>query len=353
MSNYQIRVTSNSEERGKTNFPFKIKPDCSVYAKEHSFQGTNSSAVELFIEFKRCSDDDPFVSKLPQRSQPRKSSSNNTTPPSHNPLMKTSSDPQITCGQITAYATSHMSAQYRTHIFFVLICSDYARLIRWDRSGAIVTEPTYYNDASSLFDFFILFNLSPPDVRGRDITVRLAKPEDTWDAVSKLKDLKESPTPLVVVSIPNSTGESSQYVVASPLPSLWAPVGRWTRTSIGYDIQRGQRIFLKDSWRLVIEGVPKEGDVYKKFEDNKVPNVPHCSNSGDIGDDKYHSTQTGCFVNAYCADYTYDLTTHRHYRLILDDIGQPLDQFDRSQDMASAVYAALKGKSFVRGVEVY
>jgi hypothetical protein len=47
---------------------------------------------------------------------------------------------------------------------------------------------------------------------------------------------------------------------------------------------------MKDSWRLAIEGVPKEGDIYLKFEANEVPNVPHCSNSGDVGDDAYHLT---------------------------------------------------------------
>jgi serine/threonine protein kinase len=114
---------------------------------------------------------------------------------------------------------------------------------------------------------------------------------------------------------------------------------------------------MKDSWRLVIDRVPKEGDIYSKFKANAVPNVPHCSNSGDIGNKTYHSTRTGEFIDKdWAPNYMYDFTSHRHYRLILDDIGQPLDNFKCSQDMVRAVYAALIGKFFLGilgKVEVY
>jgi hypothetical protein len=69
---------SSSEEQGNANCPFKIKPDCSVFAEGYSFGGTDSSATKLFIEFKWCDEYDPFFMELPQ---PRMSSSDNTTPP--------------------------------------------------------------------------------------------------------------------------------------------------------------------------------------------------------------------------------------------------------------------------------
>ncbi|KAF8498954.1 hypothetical protein F5888DRAFT_1633507 [Russula emetica] len=282
----QIYCTSNSEDQGKTDFSIKIKPGCSVFVKDHSFCGTDSFAIELFIEFKQWVDDDPFVL------QPRMSSSDNTRP--YNPFMKDSDLGRSTCGQITAYATLHMSVQYQTHVFFVLICGYYARLIRWDHSGAIITEPIIYNDSSSLFDFFICFDHALP---------RVAKPEEIRDAVKAIKEFEEL--------------EKSQ-------------------------ISMKRSIFMKDSWRLVKEGIPKEGDVYSRFKANAVPNVPHCLNSGDIGKEIYHSTRTDHFVNQnWNPNYVYDLTSHRHYRLILDDIGQPLDSFKCSQDMVRAVYAAL------------
>ncbi|KAI9433375.1 hypothetical protein F5148DRAFT_113471 [Russula earlei] len=319
LSKLQLYDTSKSEEKGKTDFPFKIKPDCSVYSREHPYHGTDSSIIELFIEFKR---DDPFIN------------SSNITPDG---FLKKAHNPRLACGQIIAYAASHMSAQYRTHIFSVLICSDYARLIRWDRSGAIVTEPMYYDTAPELLEFFILFDRSSPQERGWDTTVRLANSEDTRVAVEAVKELRGL-TPLLVITIPNSvTGEAPEYVIAPPLALPWIPVGRWTRTSIGYDVQRKRSIFMKDSWRPVIAGVPREGDVYSRFKANAVRNVPHCSNSADIGYDKYHSTQTDHFTR----DPNGPIKPHRHYRLILDDIGQPLNSFDCSREMVRAVYAAL------------
>lgn len=81
---------------------------------------------------------------------------------------------------------------------------------------------------------------------------------------------------------------------------------------------------------------------------NAMRNVPHCSNSGDIGDEKYHSTLTDKYEKAnWAPDFEYDFIQHRHYRLVLDDIGKPLDRFKCSRDMVRAVRAALIGKFFL------
>ena len=123
LTKFEIFCALNSEEQGRTVCPFKIKPDCSVFAKGHPFRGTDSSTIKLLIQFKRWHEDDPFVIGIPQ---PQVFSSDNTTrPPSSNPFMKSSCDGHTTCGQITAYATLHLSTQYRTHVFFVLICGEY------------------------------------------------------------------------------------------------------------------------------------------------------------------------------------------------------------------------------------
>jgi len=76
-------------------------------------------------------------------------------------------------------------------------------------------------------------------MQGRDTTVGLADPEDIKikDAIKVVEELDKLEAPLLVVSVPNdTTREISQYVITFPLASLRAPVGRWTRTSIGYDI---------------------------------------------------------------------------------------------------------------------
>lgn len=73
-------------------------------------------------------------------------------------------------------------------------------------------------------------------MRGEDPSVRRATPQETEDAVKAVKELEElgSNTKLLVVSFQNPAAE---YVIAPPRPSPSIPVGRWTRTSIGYDIR--------------------------------------------------------------------------------------------------------------------
>jgi hypothetical protein len=366
----EVRLTAYGDKGTKADCPFDftIKPDLSVFAKEQvkveekgkgkekgpTLSGVDWSRVELFIEVKG-EGKDPFNTKMQAKKSGRSDKAGGTicelkegVP--KNPFVKTSQEALDICGQITSYATTHMSVQYRTHIFLVLICHKYARLMRWDRSGAIVTAPTYYMTEPQLFDFFVRFDRLSPEERGHDTTVRRATEMEGKEAMKSADELKEWKDRLLVVSIPNGNGEDGggmEYVVGPPSMSPWMLVGRWTRTSIGYDVLRKKKIFMKDSWRLVLEGVPKEGDVYSRFEKNEVKNVPRCSNSGDIGEDKRHRTQTKEFVEeewVWKSEYKYDLTTHRHYRLVLDDIGKRLDRFKRSSEMVRAVWAALIGE---------
>jgi hypothetical protein len=59
-----------------------------------------------------------------------------------------------------------------------------------------------------------------------------------------------------------------------------------------------KRVFLKDSWRININDMPREGDSYAILHKERVPNIAECLDSGDIGDGTYHSTQTHLFVDA-------------------------------------------------------
>jgi len=79
------------------------------------------------------------------------SSEHNTMTSNSNPRIIPPTDREV---PVVVDDDDDMGAQYRTHIFSVLICEDYARLIRWDRGGAIVTEPIKYNEEScSIFSF--------------------------------------------------------------------------------------------------------------------------------------------------------------------------------------------------------
>ncbi len=88
-----------------------------------------------------------------------------------NPFMSTSSPGCQVAGQIIAYTTLVLSTQYCMHTFLVLVFKKYARLIRWDCGGAVVTAPMYYDDETHLLNFFIRYDHANPETRGHDSTV--------------------------------------------------------------------------------------------------------------------------------------------------------------------------------------
>ena len=234
-------------------------------------------------------------------------------------------------------------ATLRTHLFTILICKDLARLIRWDHAGAIVTEPISYDKDSYLHDFLTCYNDATPKTRGHDSTVADALPEDVKCAQLVVPELAKEES-LLSITIPDGL-TPRHYIVPRPRARPDIPTGRWTRTSIAYDVQRKQRVLVKDSWRIVIDGIKPEGVVYDMLHKNQVPNVPLCSLASDIDvRDRLHSSLTDEFVGKYTEYNPPHFTTHRHYRLVLDTISQKLQEFQTSKQMVKAVRAAVHGK---------
>jgi len=79
-----------------------------------------------------------------------------------------------------------------------------------------------------------------------------------------------------------------------------------------YDVQRNQRVFLKDSWWVLIDGIKPEGEVYDMLHKNQVPNVPCCSLGRDIGD-QLHRSYTDTVVETYIGYNPPCFTPHQHY----------------------------------------
>jgi len=85
----------------------------------------------MFVEFKRGTTSDPFYSD--NRLQ----------------FEKLFEKTCATRGRIVLYSTRLQTYQFRTWTFSIGIFGDVARLFRWDRAGAIVSEPIPYCKASS------------------------------------------------------------------------------------------------------------------------------------------------------------------------------------------------------------
>ncbi len=244
------------------------------------------------------------------------------------------------------YTALQLDCQYCTHVFSVLIVRNYAWLIRWDWSGAIVTAPIYYQQDPALLDFFTLYDQAVRLMRGCDDSVCGATQAETLKAVHANKEFRISQDLLVVtVPLQGRKSECSEYIIKPPVARFYTPPGCATCTSIAYDIQRNRIVFFKDSWRVACNGIKKEGELYTILNHVCICNVPHCLASGDVGKGIYHSTCTSQFANApwVLTSLKHEFTPHRHHQLILDNVGKRLETFQCSKDMVHAVLAALIG----------
>jgi hypothetical protein len=230
-------------------FPLTLKPDCSVYTKDKHV-GKNHldlSRVDFIIEFKGSDDpfDDPKSKpksmeelnlKLQSggESNPKLQSGEEPSPKhksrNKNPFLCKEGPQRDYLGQITAYASSILSAQYRTHMFMVLMFKDYARLLRWDCGGAVVTKPIEFNVEPHLFDFLIRYNIADPDVRGHDSTVNSPNDDEIKLAKAAVPELGEAKSFLVVEI------SDRHYIICGPESWPAIPVGRWTRSSFAYGV---------------------------------------------------------------------------------------------------------------------
>jgi hypothetical protein len=102
-----------------------------------------------------------------------------------------------------------MNDQYRTHLLMVFIIKDYARLIRWDRSGALITVKISFNEKPDLLAFFIRYNNASREDRGHDCTVGPAT-EDEVKRARIVAELKEAKSLLAVDHLGN------RYIIRPP-----------------------------------------------------------------------------------------------------------------------------------------
>jgi hypothetical protein len=333
INNYDLKFVNSSSSpdcNQRSLLPFKIKPDISIYPPTTAGNvATDSALVEMFIEFKWYPSDDPF-------GDVRVSDSNGRS------FLRDTKAAYDTLGQITSYAAAQLGAQFRTHVFSVLILRDTARLLRWDRSGAIVTEVIKYNEIDLLIEFLYRYSKAPAAMRGKDESASDPSPEEARAARDAL-GLKNT-IPLVKLSIPDADGVR-YYVTPSPEPTLYTPPGRATRGFKAYDILGKTLVFLKDSWRIDLPDIEAEGQVYKTLRDANVSHVPGCLASGDILSERYHATKTQAYVTEPWACHSDTrFIPHRHYRLSLDIIGRLLVDYKSSYEMVSAVRDALIGE---------
>ncbi|KIM74740.1 hypothetical protein PILCRDRAFT_79756 [Piloderma croceum F 1598] len=141
----------------------------------------------------------------------------------------------------------------------------------------------------------------------------------------------------LTVPTPNSNWE---YIVPVPTAGPYTPPGQATCGFVGYDLQRHVKVFIKDTWRVDLPDIEKEGDTYQLMQVAQVKNIALCFAAGDI---EYHTTLTHLYQDELWACKTKKvLVPHHHYRLVLDVIGDHLTNFSSLWEMLRCVLDPLE-----------
>ncbi|KAI0357827.1 hypothetical protein OH77DRAFT_1398469 [Trametes cingulata] len=276
-------------------------------------------------------------------------------------------------GQHIAYAMEVQARQQRVFLFSISISGSFARLLRWDRSGIIVTRSFDIRTRPELLcEFLGRYACASREQRGFDTTVERATADEEklfrdvvtahvrdqgFSDADVAKAVVEHYQPRCVlairVSVEDDSGEDvvfDRYLVSRPVTSPLYLAGRATRGYWAVHASAGQLVFLKDTWRTPRE---REGSVIATLNKAGVRNVPRFVAHGDVHPrsilpkhkhsstqihrtktDRFDSQPWACRINGE----SIRVSSHIHYRLILGTVGYGLKRFRGTHELLHATY---------------
>jgi hypothetical protein len=323
--------TSNTQMT--TFFGNVIKPDITYYNSPRSkTERADVESAELMVEAKFNDPDDPFEKV-----------------PTANGFLHSSERARQTLGQMTSYATAHLAAQFRTHVFSILLFRETARLLRWDRAGVVVSELIQL-DTSFLAQFFWRFSNANAMERGHDPTVTPFKfttdltKEFLFDQLqfaADRGDVELEEVDFFEMWLPR---ENNRYVIGkATYLGVASLASRATRSFKAWCLTTNRPVFLKDTWRILSGSLRPEHEIYEKLTAAGVHYIATVLDHSDFED---HRTQTGNYAQEpwVCKTGLKHFRTLQHYRLVLQEIGRSLTSFKNLQEMLVAMGCALQGK---------
>ena len=329
---YPNLVGFNTSNTPMTTFSGNvIKPDITYYNSSHSYvKRADVESAELMVEVEFSEQDDPFEEV-----------------PTDNGIICDSDWAIETLGQLTSYATAHLAAQFRVHVFSVLLFRKSARLMRWDRAGVIVSERIRL-DKSVLAEFFWRFSNANAMERGYDPTVtpfnftpNLTK-EFLFDKLQFDADpdnLKMDDVNFFEMLLPQ---ENNRYVIGKATYLGRASLAsRATRSFKAWCLTTRRPVFLKDTWRILSQR--PEHEIYEKLAAAKVQYIATILDHSDF---EAHRTLTGAYARK---SWVFKINlkpcrTLQHYRLVLQEIGRSLTSFNDFREVLAAMRNALQGE---------
>ncbi|PIL33441.1 hypothetical protein GSI_04063 [Ganoderma sinense ZZ0214-1] len=309
-------------------------------------------------------------------------------------------------GQAMSYIELTFHHQNRTFVFMLIFIGLNCRLLRVDRSGLFVTKRFNITNTDFLVEFLRRYVKLSPEARGIDTTAeridpsgsvlagmmkeRLAEVEKTLEEQKALesgegnapdevgnKDRVEEHIvelwrkalnekwPWWKLRVPDEVTEKDRWFLVGK-PSFQAPGirGRGTRCYIAVELLEREHqweldtkfVYLKDCWRVLDGGadgpamdIRQEGITLQKLNDAQVEHVPTLVAHGDIKD---QTTQAPAAWKKVNDKHKCRLKTHRHYRLIVKEIGKPLSEFENSGQLLRVLYDCVRAHRDAMAIEI-
>ncbi|KAH9944925.1 hypothetical protein B0H21DRAFT_791886 [Amylocystis lapponica] len=264
-------------------------------------------------------------------------------------------------GQIAEYAAQLLLRQHRVFTFMVYVVGPHARLMRWDRAGAIVTESFNYVECPDKMRTFIYRLGKMNNVeRGYDPTVSLASTEDAGEMktcggdLSKLSETRrkylaeatKAGWPIYEIKFHPKDFEDDaavarkrySFLVGRPRFARSSVTGRATKGYVAYDTDTKKLVFLKDSWRADDSvRIPPERETYRRLHASQVRFLATLICAGDVGAPAHRQrTRSQEFASSIVLD------ARVHYRLVVKQVGRPLEDYKHSHEMVTVVQDALQ-----------
>nr|VWP01605.1 Uncharacterized protein [Ganoderma boninense] len=327
--------------------PSKQYVDCGMYPSEHTpvpengavYARVDWSGLDLSIECKCHSTDQDPLDDGKDNGEP------------------TADKRQDALGQILSYAELIFRYQHRMFHFMILFLA---------RRRAFLKE-----EGRWLMEFLCAYTALSSIERGYDPTVtrvlphsaagkamrRKANAVNDSDSHGYVRELfkksldEEWPWWLIEVQpVPSGTGRrllKRRYLVGKPHFQAPGVAGRGTRgyvalpaTTKGQPLKNAKFVYLKDAWRVDHANIDQEGKILKYLNDSEVPYVPTLVAHGVVPNQVTLSQE---LWSQFHSETACPLKKHTHYRLVVAEVGMPLDAFgEDSCDLVAAVHCCIQ-----------
>lgn len=234
--------------------------------------------------------------------------------------------------------------QHRTCLFSVYIYRTTARLIRWDRAGAVITTPVdYAANPEILLSFLLRISVMTDEELGYDPTVAPADDEQIselmqHDCPKHLKGLFKEAFLDDRAFIQQVTIRDRVFLIGKLHNGTWSATGRGTKGYIAYNVAEKKLCYIKDDWRN-----PRghaEHETYEILRKAQVQNVATCIVGEDVTGPGQMTTTRAHFKK----EIYRNLSNRVHYRIALREIGLPLSEYKNSGQLCEVVYHAFQGE---------